>query len=227
MLGARVERGEDFGLGDADEIGAVDDVVLQARERAAAGGGFRLGGDEMRQVRRPRARAAFGSSRAIASSALARSFSTEARRASASISRARMTRSASSGERRQRRRPASPAIRRALKSSRMSWSAQSPIASETSTPKAVTKTVASQRAALRRGGRRRNLVDSVVSSNTSISAGVTTAVDLSSARGLLGGASASADARRASGSMRKRRRVLRGALMPDGLRSGTAARGRA
>ena len=42
MLGAGVERGEDLGLGDADEIGAVDDVVLQARESATACGGFRL-----------------------------------------------------------------------------------------------------------------------------------------------------------------------------------------
>ena len=71
------------------------------------------------------------------------------------------------------------------------------------------------------------------SSKTSISAGMTTATsDLRSraacARrlGILGAAALSALSAWLLGSMRKAA-GLRGALMPDGLRSGTAARGRA
>ena len=47
---ARASSGaEDFGLGQAHQIGAVDDLVAQVGQRAAAGRRFRLGGDEGRQ----------------------------------------------------------------------------------------------------------------------------------------------------------------------------------
>ena len=180
------------------------------------------------------ARAALGSSRAMASSARLRIFSTEARRASASNSRARMTISDSAAI------AATPAASQPSQSarenrSRISRSVHRPSASVTSVPSAPRKIAPRRerrRGATAGGG---SLVSMPMSlpPKTSISSGVTIATsDLASARGLravsawrfcsdsrTGFASGCGSIRNAAG--------LRGSLMPAGLRSGTATRGRA
>ena len=227
---ARASSGaEDFGLGDANQVGAVDDVVLAARPARAGRRRFPAWPATKAASSATTARAAFASSRAMASSALARSFSTEASRESASISRARITMSASGGH----APPAPPASQpsHSARAKSVADQAGRPTArppATTSAPKAADEEPrqAIERR-LRRGRRRRDCESPGPLRRRRRSRSGTTTAGIERARlARRFGLAPPADAAALSVSSRKAA-GLRGALMRDGLRSGTAARGRA